>query len=113
MTTDTLFDLASVTKPVATAMSVMILVDQGIERVVVELRADVRMVAARIDVGRHVEAVGRHAQDDVRISGPHPGKGFQGFPGVGKRIAGSGNPHHGNITLGGEYFLQIDHGLTR
>ena len=54
MTTDTLFDMASITKPVATATSVMILLEQG------KLRLD-------DPVARHVPEFGQNGKDQITI----------------------------------------------
>ena len=54
MTTDTVFDLASLTKPIATATSVMILVQRG------KLRLDDR-------VAKHVPEFGRNGKEDVTV----------------------------------------------
>lgn len=54
MTTDTVFDLASLTKPIATATSVMILVDRG------RLRLEDR-------VAKHVPEFGRSGKQDITV----------------------------------------------
>jgi CubicO group peptidase (beta-lactamase class C family) len=54
MTTDTVFDLASLTKPVATATSVMKLVDEG------RLRLDDR-------VAKHIPEFGQNGKQDVTV----------------------------------------------
>jgi CubicO group peptidase (beta-lactamase class C family) len=54
MTVDTVFDLASLTKPIATAMSVMVLVERG------KLRLSDR-------VAQHVRAFGQNGKDKVTV----------------------------------------------
>ncbi len=54
MTTDTVFDLASLTKPVATATSVMILIERG------KLRLD-------DPVARHIPEFGQNGKQDVTV----------------------------------------------
>ena len=54
MTTDTVFDLASLTKPVATATSVMKLIDEGL------LRLDDR-------VAKHIPEFGQNGKQDVTV----------------------------------------------
>ncbi|MHC4180950.1 MAG: serine hydrolase domain-containing protein, partial [Planctomycetota bacterium] len=54
MTTDTVFDLASLTKPIATATSVMILVERGV------LRLD-------DPVAKHIPEFGRKGKEDVTV----------------------------------------------
>ncbi|OHB83445.1 MAG: hypothetical protein A2V98_05635 [Planctomycetes bacterium RBG_16_64_12] len=54
MTTDTVFDMASLTKPVATAISVMILIEQG------KLRLEDR-------VAEHVPEFGNHGKEAITV----------------------------------------------
>ena len=50
-----------------------------------------------VDIRPHVEAVGRHAQQDVGVLVADQPEGAQGLLGVSKRIARPGNSHHRNV----------------
>src|SRR5205085_4313938 len=55
MTTDTIFDLASLTKPIATTTSILLLVEQG------KLRFSDR-------IAQHIPEFGQNGKDNIRVS---------------------------------------------